>query len=168
MVNYQDYETLDKICRRMVAAIITQAVHYMINGGDEYGAICTGEAFIFLRVPLDDLSTVLYYLSVPKEDVGETTGWAGDLNHDNRLHLTSLGQMLAFTLRVLRTPPLDHGWRNWAIRRLKIWEMVYDELLDEVAEKDVASSEYKPPQNRIEYSRASPVKTRSRSAKSPK
>ncbi|KAK2739102.1 hypothetical protein FQN57_006668 [Myotisia sp. PD_48] len=35
--------------RRIVAAVITQAFSYMIKGGLEYGYVCTGKTFIFLR-----------------------------------------------------------------------------------------------------------------------
>jgi len=165
VVRYQQDETPEDICRRVVAAVITQTFSYMIKGGLEYGYVCTGEAFIFLRVLPNDPSTAYYYLSVPKEDVGETTGWTGDLNDDNRLHLTALGQVLAFTLRALRTPPRGTGWTNWAVTRLATWEMVYDDLLGEISEQNVPSSDLKPsPQSRQEYCRMSPVKTRSKYA----
>ncbi|KFZ13460.1 hypothetical protein V502_06597 [Pseudogymnoascus sp. VKM F-4520 (FW-2644)] len=62
-------------CRRLVAAVITQGFSYMVKVGVEYGEIYTGEATIFLRIP-DDPSTVYYYLSVPKGDVGASTGRA--------------------------------------------------------------------------------------------
>ncbi|KAJ9641102.1 hypothetical protein H2199_005770 [Coniosporium tulheliwenetii] len=90
--------------RRLLAAIITQTFSYMFQAGLEYGCICTGEAFIFLRVP-DDPRTVYYFLSVPKGDVGKKTGWAPDSDGGNRLHLTAVEQMLAFTLQALKTPP---------------------------------------------------------------
>ncbi|EED22749.1 conserved hypothetical protein [Talaromyces stipitatus ATCC 10500] len=165
IVRYQKDESPEDICRRVVAAVITQAAHYMYEGGYEYGCVSTGEAFIFLRVPYEDPSTVLYYLSVPKEDVGDTTDWAGDVNGDNRLHLTAVGQLLAFTLRALRTSPRDINWRNWAMSQLKMWEMVYDDLLEEIEEKHIPASEYKPPLSRTKYWRQSPVKTRSTAAR---
>lgn len=164
IVRYQKDETPEDICRRVVAAVITQLSHYMYEGGNEYGCVVTGEAFIFLRVPYDNPSTVLYYLSVPQEDVGNTTGWAGDVNGDNRLHLTAVGQLLAFTLRALRTSPRDVTWRNWAMGQLETWEMVYDDLLEEIEEKDISASNYKSPRSRTNYCRQSPVKTRSKPA----
>ncbi|QKX56736.1 uncharacterized protein TRUGW13939_03842 [Talaromyces rugulosus] len=163
VVRYQKGESPEDKCRRVVAAVITQSVDYMVRGGNEYGYVSTGEAFIFLRMLQDDPSTVLYYLSVPKEDVGDTTGWTGNVNDDNRLHLTSLGQVLAFTLRALRTPPRPLNWRYWAMAQLETWEMVYDLVLDEISENDIPSSIYKPPRSRIEYCSRSPVKTRSKS-----
>ncbi|KAA8646678.1 uncharacterized protein ATNIH1004_005353 [Aspergillus tanneri] len=129
VLRLQKEESPEDICRRVVAAVITQTFSYMIHGGLEYGYACTGgEAFIFLRVLYDNPSTVYYYLSVPEEDVGQTTGWTGDPSGANRLHLTAL------------------------VRRLKTWEMVYDDLLDEIAEKDIPSSDFKPStQSRNEY-----------------
>ncbi|KAH8431010.1 uncharacterized protein LDX57_008671 [Aspergillus melleus] len=165
VLHVQGEESPEDICRRIVAAIITQTFSYMILCGVEFGLACTGEAYIYLRVLDHDPSTVYYYLSVPKEDVGLATGWTGDLDSDNRLHLTAVGQMVAFTLRALREPIRDIAWTNWAADELKTWEMMYDDLLEEIAEKDIPASDFKPsPRSRLEYSRVSPVKTRSRSA----
>ncbi|KAE8549038.1 hypothetical protein EYB25_007553 [Talaromyces marneffei] len=160
IVRYQKEESPEDTCRRVVAAVITQLSHYMYESGNEYGCVATGEAFIFLRVPHDRPSTVLYYLSVPREDVGNITDWP---KGGNRLHLTAVGQLLAFTLRALRTSPRDMAWRNWAARQLETWEMVYDDLLEEIAEQDIPASEYKPSPSQTNYYRQSPVKTRSKS-----
>ncbi|KAI9035566.1 uncharacterized protein KD926_003226 [Aspergillus affinis] len=164
VLRLQKEETPESTCRRTIAAVITQAFSYMIHGGLEYGYVCTSEAFIFLRVLDNDASTIHYYLSVPEEDFGPTTGWTGRPNSDNRLHLTALGQVLAFTLRALRVPTRDLAWTTWAARGLDTWVMVYDDLLDEISEKDIPSSDFKPPtRSRNEYCRATPVKTRSKS-----
>ncbi|OCL01491.1 hypothetical protein AOQ84DRAFT_434837 [Glonium stellatum] len=150
--------------RRLVAAIITQAFSYMVQAGLEYGCICTGEAFIFLRVP-DDPRMIYYFLSVPKGDVGETTGWTPDSDGENRLHLTAVGQMLAFTLQALKTPPRDQKWRTRAAARLKNWEVVYNDLLDAIPVHDAPSSEYRPPRQN-EFLRMSPVQLRRRATSS--
>ncbi|CAG7996873.1 unnamed protein product [Penicillium nalgiovense] len=163
VVRYQKDETPGDICRRVVAAVITQAFSYMITAGLEFGYVCAGEAFMFLRVPHDDPSTVYYYLSVPREDVGDTTGWTGNPSDDNRLHLTALGQVLAFTLRALQTPPRGSQWSEWAKKRLVKWEMIHDDLLGEISNLEVPSSEYKPPRTSTTFGRLSPVKTRSKS-----
>ncbi|KAK2757291.1 hypothetical protein FQN54_004805 [Arachnomyces sp. PD_36] len=163
VLRLQEEESPADICRRTVAAVITQTFSYMVHGGLEYGYVCTGEAYIFLRVPHNDPSTVYYYLSVPEEDVGPTTGWKDEPKSDNRLHLTALGQVLAFTLRALRVPIRDIAWTKWAASKLKTWEMIYDDLLEEIAEKDIPASDFKPSTpSRQEYCRASPVKTRSK------
>ncbi|KAH8165240.1 hypothetical protein CIB48_g3011 [Xylaria polymorpha] len=148
--------------RRLIAAVITQAFSYMVKLGVEYGCVCTGEAFVFLRVP-DDPRTVHYFLSVPKGDVGGATGWAPDSDGPNRLHLTAVGQMLAFTLQALKTPPRSHQWRVEAASRLNSWEVVYEDLLDAIPEEDAPSSEYRPPRH-DGFLRMSPVQLRQRYA----
>ncbi|KAF2174662.1 hypothetical protein K469DRAFT_681013 [Zopfia rhizophila CBS 207.26] len=148
--------------RRLIAAVITQAFSYMVRAGLEYGCICTGEAFIFLRVP-DDPRTVYYFLSVPKGDVGEKTGWAPSSDGENRLHLTAVGQMLAFTLQALKTPPRDQMRRAEAAAQLNSWEVMYDDLLDTIPVQDAPSSEYRPPRH-DGFLRMSPVQLRRRPA----
>src|SRR5439155_1718516 len=143
---------------RLIAAVITQAFSYMVKIGVEYGCVCTGEAFVFLRVP-DDPRTAYYFLSVPKGDVGGTTGWAPDSDGANRLHLTAVGQMLAFTLQALKAPPRGQQWRTEAAAQLNSWEVVYDDLLDTIPLADAPSSEYQPPRY-SEYLRMSPVRLR--------
>jgi hypothetical protein len=144
--------------RRLMAAVITQAFSYMVKLGVEYGCVCTGEAFVFLRVP-DDPRTAYYFLSVPKGDVGDTTGWTSDLSGTNRLHLTAVAQMLAFTLRALQTPPRSHKWRAHAASQLQGWEVTYEDLLDTVPEEDAPSSEYRAPRHN-EFLRMSPIQLR--------
>lgn len=131
----------------------------MINGGMEYGYVYPTDAFIFLRVSHDCPSPVYHYLSVPREDAGDTTGWTGNLRDDNRLHLTALGQVLAFTLRALQTPQRGIQWQRWAASKLDTWEIIYDNLWDEISVLDVPSSVLKSPQSRNKYCRVSPVKT---------
>lgn len=160
VIQHHETDTLPNRFRRIIAAVITQAFSYMVKIGVEYGCVCTGEAFIFLRVP-DDPRTVYYFLSVPKGDVGGTTGWAPDSNETNRLHLTAVGQMVAFTLQALKTPPRGQRWRNEATAQLNSWEVVYENLLDTVPQEDVPSSEYRPP--RVNgFLRMSPVQLRRR------
>jgi hypothetical protein len=106
VIRCSETDTSQDHFHRLIAAVITQAFSYMVKIGLEYGCVCTGEAIIFLRVP-DDPTTVHYFLSVPKGDVGGNTGWAPSCNGANRLHLTAVGQMLAFTLQALQTPPLN-------------------------------------------------------------
>ncbi|KAK1907866.1 hypothetical protein P3342_006196 [Pyrenophora teres f. teres] len=146
--------------RRLIAAVITQAFSYMVKLGVEYGCVCTGEAFVFLRIP-DDPRTVHYFLSVPKGDVGDTTGWTSDLDGTNRLHLTAVAQMLAFTLQALQTPPRSHKWRADAASQLHGWEVMYEDLLDTIPVEDAPSSEYRPPRHN-EFLRMSPIQLRRR------
>ncbi|KAF2843551.1 hypothetical protein M501DRAFT_926687 [Patellaria atrata CBS 101060] len=148
--------------RRLMAAVITQAFSYIVKVGLKYGCVCTGEAFIFLRVP-DDPRTVHYFLSVPKGDVGESTGWVPNSGGANRLHLTAVGQMLAFTLQALKTPPRGQKWRAEAAAQLNSWEVVYDDMLDVIPLQDAPSSEYRPPRHDV-FLRTSPIQLRGRPA----
>ncbi|KKZ66579.1 hypothetical protein EMCG_07693 [[Emmonsia] crescens] len=162
VVTSRKNETSRDRFRRLVAAVITQAFSYMIRAGLEYGYVCTGEAFIFLRIP-DDPTTVFYFLSVPEGDAGKTTGWTPDLDHPNRLHLTAVGQSLAFTLQALRTQPRGQSWRRRAEEQLKTWKVVFEDIrLAIPKEDDTASSEYKPPHGGHDFLRMSPVRLRPR------
>ena len=145
--------------RRLVAAVITQAFSYMIYTGVEYGLVSTGMALIFLRVS-EDPTTVEYFLSLPREDVGLETGFKDDNTADNRLHLTAVGQMFAFTLRAMKAKPRSQAWRTRAISQLKVWNITYNDLLRKVEEDD-PSSVYRP-QRQNDYIRMSPVKLRPR------
>ncbi|OAX82184.1 hypothetical protein ACJ72_03469 [Emergomyces africanus] len=151
-----------KVARWRVAACISQTFAYMIQAGLEYGYVCTGEMFIFLCVKHNDPTTVYCYLSAPNDDVGETTGWISGSDYDNRLHLTAIGQVLAFTLRALRTAPHDQNWRNRAEAMLKRWEIPHDDILESELEKSSEKlSDYKQSrESRDKYIRSSPVKTR--------
>ncbi|OCK78447.1 hypothetical protein K432DRAFT_427262 [Lepidopterella palustris CBS 459.81] len=73
VVYCRDTDSPRDFFRRLVAAVITQAFFYIVLAGLEHGYICTSEVFIFLKVP-EDPTTVYYFLSIPKGDVGETTG----------------------------------------------------------------------------------------------
>ncbi|KFX95971.1 hypothetical protein V490_03607 [Pseudogymnoascus sp. VKM F-3557] len=143
VVEVDDNENVAVRCRRLVAAVITQGFSYMVKAGVEYGEIYTGEATIFLRIP-DDPSTVYYSLSVPKGDVGASTGWDERGNEPNRLHMTAVGQAVAFTLRALKTPPRSAQWIRNALHQLKTWNVVVKEIEDAVADDEVPSSEYRP------------------------
>lgn len=131
--------------QRLVAAVITQAFSYMVTSGLETGSICTGEAFIFLRIPEDDPSQVYYSLAVPHGDVGRDTGWTAELDQANRLHLTAVGQMLAFTLRAIQLSPRSSRWRRDALAQLPRWEVTVEDLEDAIPKDSVPSSEYRPP-----------------------
>ena len=62
----------------------------MIQARLEYRCVRNGEACIFLRVP-EDPWEVCYFLSVPKGDVGDSTGWHFEQEDGNRLHLPAVG-----------------------------------------------------------------------------
>lgn len=160
VVRYKDNDGPKELCRRLVAAVITQAFSYMVHARLEFGCVCNGEASIFLRIP-EDPRSVLFFLSVPKGDVGDATGWTANGDQDNRLHLTAVGQMLAFTLQSLTKPPRSQSWRTDALERLDTWEVVYDGLLEAIPADKAPSPEYRPPRQ-DSFFRASPIRLRPR------
>jgi hypothetical protein len=162
ILDYEDDDTPRKKYQRLVAAAVTQAFSYMVTAGLEFGYVCTGQAFIFLQVP-ENPDTVRYFLSTPQTDVGESTGWADDAapGTRNRLHLTAVAQVLAFTLQALQSPPRSHAWRANAEKKLSTWEYVYADILEAAPGPEETPSEYFPsPGN--ELMRVSPIALRPR------
>ncbi|OAL35138.1 hypothetical protein AYO20_05615 [Fonsecaea nubica] len=156
-------EDIPQRCQRLVAAVLTQAFAYMIAARLEFSYVFTGEALIFLRVPEDDCSCLQYALAVPQGDVGPTTGWTEGLEHDNRLHLTAVGQLLAFTLRAIQSPRRDLRWQRVAEAQLETWQVFLQELQQDIPDEKVPGSEYRPPQGEsAQYLRDSPIRRRLR------
>jgi hypothetical protein len=83
--------------------------------------VCTGEAFIFLRIP-DDPSSVMCSVCTPSLDVGEI--------REDSLHLTAVAQVLAFTLTALASPPVPQQWHD-AATKLEIWPVEYSDILEQ-------------------------------------
>ncbi|KIW80567.1 hypothetical protein Z517_07183 [Fonsecaea pedrosoi CBS 271.37] len=144
IIQEQLEEDVSRKCQRLVAAVLTQAFASMIAARLEFGCVFTGEAMVFLRIP-EECSCLQYALVVPQGDVGLTTGWTPNLDADNRLHLTAVGQLLAFTLNAIRSPRRSLRWRQEAERRLQTWQLVLEELAAKVPEEEVPGSEYRPP-----------------------
>ncbi|OJD21639.1 hypothetical protein ACJ73_07018 [Blastomyces percursus] len=118
----KDSDDPDFCSKRLVAAVITQLFSYMVAKGVRYGYVCTGEAFIFLRI-LDDPSSVMCSVCAPNLDV------VGEINDDN-IHLTAVAQVLAFTLRALVSPPATQEWLD-AVTELGIWPVEYSDILEQ-------------------------------------
>lgn len=78
-----------------MTAIITRLSSYMVEMGMQYGYICTGEAFTFLKIA-DDPSSVYYHPSIPNHDVEQSKD----------RHRTAVAQVLAFTLHALAAEPV--------------------------------------------------------------
>lgn len=72
--------------------------------------------------------------------------------------------MLAFTLQAMKSPPRSQKWRDDAFAQLKSWEVLFDELLDEIPSDEAPSSEYRPPRD-PSFLRMSPVRLRRRPAR---
>ena len=132
---------------RWVAAAVTQTFSYMIENGLEYGYLGTGEAYVFLRVEENDPETVYYRLCIPREEVGEETGWQPDSDQGNRLHLTAVSQVSAFCLQAVETKPRSQDWQEKARDKLHTWKVNVEAILDEIPEterKELVHSPYLP------------------------
>ncbi|KAI3097491.1 hypothetical protein CBS147333_9330 [Penicillium roqueforti] len=139
VVEQKEDETPKVRFHRAIAGLLVQPYDYMIRAGTEMGVLSTGEADVYLRI------TLLYHLSVPKGDVGDFTGWDPHSSVPNRLHLTAVGQSLAFTLQALKLRPQNQAWRQQAINPLPRWKVVVADILDSIPDEEVPSSEYRPP-----------------------
>ena len=97
--------------KALATAVVTQLFSYMIGKNIRYGYVCTGQTFVFLRIP-DNPTVGYYYVSVFNLDVLD-----GD---ECRLHQTAVAQVFAFILQALRSPPPPLAWRDTA-GRLDTW-----------------------------------------------
>lgn len=134
----QEGDTFEFYATRLVAAVVTQIFSYMIDSGVRYGYICTGEAFVFLRIP-EDPTVVQYYLCVPNQDVAT--------DEEGALHRTAIAQVLAFTLQALVAEGPSQEWHDVAHNQLLTWEVEYLDVLRQIPEtvrKDPPASNYRP------------------------
>ncbi|KAJ5522960.1 hypothetical protein N7513_003337 [Penicillium frequentans] len=147
--------------QRALVGLLSQPFDYMVRARTQVGVFSTGEADIYLHIG-EDPSTLYYHLSVPKGDVGDETGWDPYSNRPNRLHLTAVGRSLAFTLQALKMQQRSQAWGLHAVDTLPRWEIVLADALDEIAEEEVPSSEYRPPKPKPDNFVRSPIQLRRR------
>ena len=89
----QDTEGNYRHCAEyLVAAALSQAYTYMLQGGLEFGCVDTGEAIVFLKVDEKDPLALHYHLSVASQDIRSVDGVG--FAHP----LTAVGQLLSFVL----------------------------------------------------------------------
>lgn len=119
---------MEQRCQRLVTAVVTQAYSHMILSRMPYGCIITGNAFIFLHVPVDKPACVEYFLSVPRLQAGGDLASAPQQKpqqqqpqQQNKLHLTAVAQMTAFVLNAIREERYDFSWMAWAVDHLQPW-----------------------------------------------
>ena len=82
MIN-QDGEGFQFAAKRLTAAVVTQLFSYMIGKGIRYRYVCTGETFVFLRIPYDDPSYVYYSVYMPNLNVQDDDDDDGNRGHDS-------------------------------------------------------------------------------------
>ncbi|OBT67062.1 hypothetical protein VE03_04400 [Pseudogymnoascus sp. 23342-1-I1] len=124
---HKEGDDFDFLSKTLVAAVITQLFSYMIAKGVQHGYVFDGEAIIFLYIPNDDPSTVYYHLSIPRLDFQE--------DDENRLHRTSVAQILAFVLGALAVKPPGQSWHD-AAAGLDTWAVEYIDILKKIPETE--------------------------------
>lgn len=133
----RDGEDFAFAAKALATAVVTQLFSYMVGKGIQYSYVCTGQVFVFLRIP-DDPTMVYYYVYVPNQDVLD--------DDENRLHCTAVVQVFAFIIQALRTalPPIS--WYD-AAADLDTWAVEYDDVLSKipvsVRKKERRASPYK-------------------------
>ncbi|KAG8405864.1 hypothetical protein J3459_020915 [Metarhizium acridum] len=122
--------------KKLTAAAVTQAYHYMIEGGVSYGIMSNGEATVFLKVDWSNPGTLLYHLAEPKSEV--------PAHHpDGIISCSAVGQYLSFTLLAL-SQHHQHGERGQEEREtvkknLQRWKYNIDQML-----LDMSPDNHKP------------------------
>ncbi|EAS33643.3 uncharacterized protein CIMG_13378 [Coccidioides immitis RS] len=94
--------------KQITSAAITQTFDYMVKEGVEYGYLTTGEAFVFLRIKEDDLTTLYYHLSEPAHDANTQDGdsfWYSN---------TAISSVLSLCLLALASKRWSQDWRSQA------------------------------------------------------
>ncbi|GIZ43072.1 hypothetical protein CKM354_000631400 [Cercospora kikuchii] len=134
----QEGEGFVFLCRRLLAAVITQLFSYMIDKCVRYGYICTGEAYIFLRIP-DDPTAVYFSVNIPKNDY--------EVDAESRLERTAVSQVFAFIQQALSEDQPGQAWIDDAKATLKGWQVEFVDVLATIPEterKSKEASEYRP------------------------
>ncbi|KAL5598726.1 hypothetical protein BROUX41_003363 [Berkeleyomyces rouxiae] len=101
------------------ARALTQAFHYMVSSGVEFGYIATGETLSFLRVPAEDPTTLLYHACLFPQYVSTpgSTENDGQLSDDERGRL-AVSMLSAITLVALETTPSQVRERGFNLSQL--------------------------------------------------
>ncbi|KAL1992408.1 hypothetical protein VTN49DRAFT_4440 [Thermomyces lanuginosus] len=106
---------------KLTASVITQTFHCMIEFGLEYGYLTTGEAIVFLKIDWEDPTVLYYHLANPLAEI--------EAHKDNAVYCTVISQVLAFTLRAIRSPQHMADERQRARKLLKPWAANIDLIL---------------------------------------
>lgn len=141
---------------KLIAAVMTQTFHYMIENGLEFSYIVTGEAFVFLRVEEAVPTTLFYHLTVPSDEIDED-------RLQSLISMTAIGQVMSFCLMAFQSKARNHRWRRNAKKRLSKYHVDYKAILERIPESERKCS---PPSafkgRKGENLKTSPYQTRSR------
>ena len=126
-------EKLQYNADKLVAAVVTQTFHTMINFGLEYGYITTGEAFVFLQIRWEDPRTLFYHLIVPGEDAEGRTRMSAE---QMPLAQTAISLAVSVCIMAFQSVQRSHAQRKWAKTELQKHRIDYETILRAIPESE--------------------------------
>ncbi|OAX81023.1 hypothetical protein ACJ72_04641 [Emergomyces africanus] len=155
-------EKLKYDAEQVTCASLVQTYDYMIKQGLEYSCLTNGRIKVMLRVPENNETTLQYCLLEPGRDAEP-----GDDRDGFRFPYTAIGCYLGLTLLALGSTPRNQTWRNSAQEKAHIWEVDFENVLQQIPtteRKAIPSSPpYEPP--RYPLNDRSPYLLRNRKAR---
>lgn len=152
----QNHDNFEFLSKNLMTAVITQLFSYMIDKGVRYGYVCTGEAFVFLRIDAEDPTRVYYSVNIPRQDY--------EVDPENRLQRTAVSQVFAFVTQALQEEAPNQIWMDRAKRELTRWKVEFIDVLRKIPETERLSrdaSAYQPSEW-VPSIRGSPARLRHR------
>ncbi|KAJ5337313.1 uncharacterized protein N7506_005335 [Penicillium brevicompactum] len=116
---------------RLVCSAISQEYHVMIQEGLEYSYLTNGLTRVLLRVPLDQPSTLYYFLCDPHSEMTPESDIA------SRLWKSSIARVLCLCLMAFCSPTRGQEWRNRAYPVLHKWETSFDHTRSQIPGKEL-------------------------------
>ena len=113
---------------KLVAAVITQTFHNMIEFGLTYSYITNGEAIVSLYTDWKNPKTVHYHLTIPSEDVGS--------GQNQDLAKTTISLNIVMCLMALTKPQYKPNQRNEVMSKLKKHCIDYHDILSRIPESE--------------------------------
>lgn len=109
--------------KQLVTVVIIRLFHHMLEVRTRFGYISTGEALVFLEIS-ESARLLSFAVCVPRHDV--------EANSVTGLHRTAAAQVLAFTLRALRSEQMAPEWYAEARRDLWTWRINPDNVFNSI------------------------------------
>lgn len=139
---------------RLVCSAIVQEYHVMIQEGLEFSYVTNRIAWVLLRVPHDDPSTLYYFLCDPNSEVNT------EVEDSFQQPKTSIARTLCLCLMAFRSPARGQEWRNSTRPVLPLWTTSFDhtrsqipkaELHQTLPHSDSTTLEYTSPESGSAY-----------------
>ncbi|TAQ83762.1 hypothetical protein B7494_g7911 [Chlorociboria aeruginascens] len=147
----------------LVAMILTETFHDMVEFGLEYSYLTSGKAVIFLWIKKDNPKTLYYHMITPYTEVNaeeedlsrlnpailydrmvarqtEADDWGGNLKGFD----TAVAQVASFCLLTFRSTERTEEWKKKAKMQLNEWPTAYADSFDESSGKDSNASSHPP------------------------